>query len=72
LGAAKRVLIISVKAGAGHIRAAQAIEAAFHEALPEVEVRNVDALDFTNRAHQALAGRHFRRRRTFPPGREDA
>jgi len=49
---AKRVMIISVKAGAGHMRAAQAVEAAFKERFPQVEVRNIEALGFTNAAFQ--------------------
>ena len=51
--ARKKVLILSVKAGAGHIRAAAAIEQAFQQSHPEIEVRNVEALEFTNPAFQA-------------------
>ena len=43
-----RVLIVSVSAGAGHLRAAAAVEAAFREKFPAIELRNVDALDYTN------------------------
>jgi processive 1,2-diacylglycerol beta-glucosyltransferase len=46
----KRVLIISVKAGAGHIRAAAAVEEAFKESFPSIDVKNVDALEYTNAA----------------------
>jgi processive 1,2-diacylglycerol beta-glucosyltransferase len=49
----KKVLILSVKAGAGHLRAAAAIEQAFQETHPEVEARNVEALEYTNPAFQA-------------------
>jgi len=45
-----RILILSVKAGAGHLRAAAALAEAFGEAHPDLEVRNLDALDFTNKA----------------------
>jgi len=45
---AKRVLIVSVKAGAGHLRAAEAIEAALREKFPRLEVRNIEALAYTN------------------------
>jgi processive 1,2-diacylglycerol beta-glucosyltransferase len=51
--ARKKILILSVKAGAGHLRAAAAIEQAFHLAHPEVEARNVEALEYTNPAFQA-------------------
>ncbi len=43
-----RVLILSASAGAGHLRAAQAIERALAEAGGAEEVRNVDTLDYTN------------------------
>lgn len=48
--AKKKVLIISVKAGAGHIRAAEAVRKVFREAHPGVRVRHIDALEFTNKA----------------------
>lgn len=48
----KKVLILSTKAGAGHIRAAAAIEQAIRLAHPGIEVRNCDALEFTNPAFQ--------------------
>jgi processive 1,2-diacylglycerol beta-glucosyltransferase len=43
-----RVLILSADAGAGHIRAAEAVEEAFRLYHPHVEVRHEDALRFTN------------------------
>ena len=45
-----RILILSVGAGAGHIRAAQALEAAFCERCPSGDVLNVDAVRYTNPA----------------------
>jgi processive 1,2-diacylglycerol beta-glucosyltransferase len=42
-----RLLILSASAGAGHVRAAQALEAAARDARPDVDVRSVDALDCT-------------------------
>jgi UDP-N-acetylglucosamine:LPS N-acetylglucosamine transferase len=45
-----KVLILSVKAGTGHIRAAAAIEQAFKIEHPGVEVMNVEALEYTNAA----------------------
>jgi len=50
MASVERVLILSIKAGAGHLRAAQALEAAFAESHPEVEVRHVEALELTNAA----------------------
>ena len=50
----KRVLILSASAGAGHIRAAQAVEKAFNEIGTLDEVRHVDVLNYTNKLF-----RHF-------------
>ena len=49
-----RVLILSASAGAGHIRAAQAVEKAFNELGVLNEVRHLDVLDYTNKLF-----RHF-------------
>lgn len=43
----KKVLILSASAGAGHIRAAQAIEEAFKIYFPDIEVFNADALEYS-------------------------
>jgi processive 1,2-diacylglycerol beta-glucosyltransferase len=48
----QRVLLISVRAGAGHMRAARAIEEALRERFPKVEVRNIEALEYTNAAYR--------------------
>lgn len=37
------VLIISASVGAGHLRAAQALELAFRQVAPQATVRNIDA-----------------------------
>jgi processive 1,2-diacylglycerol beta-glucosyltransferase len=50
----KKVLMLSASAGAGHVRAAQAIEKAFNEIEPLSEVRHLDVLNFTNKVF-----RHF-------------
>ena len=44
----KKILILSASAGAGHIRAAEALEKAFAEAGGGEQVRHVDTLEFTN------------------------
>jgi processive 1,2-diacylglycerol beta-glucosyltransferase len=47
-GAIRRVLILSASAGAGHLRAAQAIERAFAETGADLSVHHFDTLEFTN------------------------
>jgi processive 1,2-diacylglycerol beta-glucosyltransferase len=49
----KRILVLSAAVGAGHLRAAQAVELALREVDPTAEVRNLDVL--------ALASAAFRR-----------
>ena len=50
----KKVLILSASAGAGHIRAAQAIEKALTETGAAEEVRHIDTLDYTNKLFRTL------------------
>jgi processive 1,2-diacylglycerol beta-glucosyltransferase len=45
----RRVLILSASAGTGHVRAAEALEKVFRQRSGVGEVRNVDALRFTNK-----------------------
>jgi processive 1,2-diacylglycerol beta-glucosyltransferase len=54
-----RVLILSASAGAGHVRAAQAIEKAFTESGAAREVLHVDALDYTNKVFRALYSKAY-------------
>lgn len=54
-----RVLILSASAGAGHIRAAQAVENAFHEMNAAREVRHVDTLQFTNKLFRGLYSKAY-------------
>lgn len=49
-----KVLILSASAGAGHLRAAEALERAFLEMGAAREVRNVDVLHFTNKVFRHL------------------
>ncbi len=44
----KRILILSVSAGSGHVSVAAALEEEFRRQSPKSEVRNVDVLDYTN------------------------
>ena len=57
----RRVLILSVKAGAGHLRAAEAVERGFKERYPDVQVVNCDALEFTNAAFRKSFSRTYER-----------
>jgi processive 1,2-diacylglycerol beta-glucosyltransferase len=45
----RKVLILSASAGAGHLRAAQAIERAFLSMEAAQEVRHIDVLEYTNK-----------------------
>src|SRR6185369_3691540 len=49
-----RVLILSASAGAGHIRAAQALERAFHDLGAAREVLHVDALEYTTLVYRQI------------------
>ncbi|HZN68926.1 MAG TPA: hypothetical protein VFB66_26840, partial [Tepidisphaeraceae bacterium] len=51
---ATRVLVLSAAVGAGHLRAAQAVELALRQVAPDAEVRNVDVLTLTNAAFRKL------------------
>jgi processive 1,2-diacylglycerol beta-glucosyltransferase len=47
-----KVLVLSASAGAGHLRAAQAVEKAFLQMEAAREVRHIDILDYTNKLFQ--------------------
>ncbi len=49
-----RVLLLSASAGAGHVRAAQALERAFRDAGAAREVRHVDVLEHTSQLFRRL------------------
>src|SRR5213592_2692373 len=56
----KRILILSASVGAGHLRAAQAVEVAMKElAPPESVVKNIDVLTLTNAAFRKLYGEAY-------------
>jgi processive 1,2-diacylglycerol beta-glucosyltransferase len=55
----KKVLLLSASAGAGHIRAAQAIERALIEMNAAEEVRHVDALEYTNKLFRTLYSKAY-------------
>lgn len=56
---AKKVLILSASAGAGHLRAAQAIEKAFQESKAVSEIRNIDTLEYTNSIFRKLYSKAY-------------
>ena len=59
----KRILVLSASAGAGHIRAAQAIERAFAEIGDETgerrEVHHLDILNYTNKVFRHLYSKAY-------------
>jgi processive 1,2-diacylglycerol beta-glucosyltransferase len=50
----KRILVLSVSAGAGHVRAAQALCAAAPDAFPQLEVTHIDVMDLVSQAFRNL------------------
>jgi len=48
----KKVLIVYASGGMGHVKAAAAIERAFVDKYPEVEIRNINVIDFANRFYR--------------------
>ena len=55
----RRVLVLSASVGAGHLRAAQAVELALRELAPDALVRNVDVLTLTNATFRRLYGKAY-------------
>ncbi|MBI1916363.1 MAG: glycosyltransferase [Planctomycetes bacterium] len=49
-----RILILSASVGAGHLRAAEAVELVLRETVPTVYVENIDVLQMTNAAFRRL------------------
>ncbi|MFO0844140.1 MAG: glycosyltransferase [Gemmataceae bacterium] len=54
-----RLLVLSASVGAGHMRAAQAVELALKELAPDAVVRNLDVLELTNSAFRRLYGKAY-------------
>ena len=55
----RRILVLSASVGAGHLRAAEAVELALRELDPTAVVQNLDVLDFTNAAFRQFYGRAY-------------
>src|ERR1700676_5408519 len=53
------VLVLSASVGAGHLRAAEAIELALRQLHPEATVRNLDVLTLTNTAFRRVYGKAY-------------
>jgi processive 1,2-diacylglycerol beta-glucosyltransferase len=56
---AQRVLVLSASVGAGHLRAAEAVELALKQLDPEAVVKNVDVLEMTNRTFRQFYGKAY-------------
>lgn len=54
-----RILVLSASVGAGHLRAAQAVELALRRRLPAATVQNIDVLTLTNAAFRKLYGEAY-------------
>ncbi|MDX1962732.1 MAG: glycosyltransferase [Pirellulales bacterium] len=51
-----KILVLSAAVGAGHLRAAEAVELALRQIAPAAEVRNVDLLTMTNAMFRRVYG----------------
>ncbi len=56
---APRILVLSASVGAGHLRAAQAVEAALREVVPQATLCNMDVLELTNAAFRRFYGKAY-------------
>jgi len=54
-----RILILSASVGAGHLRAAEAVEAALNQAHPDATVQNLDVLEMTNRLFRRVYAKSY-------------
>src|SRR5437773_5348327 len=54
-----RVLILSASAGAGHVRAADALEKAFSQSGAAREIRHIDVLNYTNNVFRHLYSKAY-------------
>ena len=56
---APRILVLSASVGAGHMRAAQAVELALRQVVPNANVRNLDVLTLTNKPFRRLYAKTY-------------
>ena len=52
----RRILVLAASVGAGHLRAAQAVELALRRLDPDAAIENYDVLEFTNATFRRLYG----------------
>lgn len=57
--ATPRILVLSASVGAGHVRAAQAVELALKQLRPHAIVKNLDVLELTNAAFRRIYGKAY-------------
>jgi processive 1,2-diacylglycerol beta-glucosyltransferase len=55
----KKILLLSASAGAGHVRAADAIEQAFKQRRENFEVHHLDVLNYTNKLFRHLYSKAY-------------
>lgn len=55
----KKVLVLSAAVGAGHLRAAEAVEKEYKHQFPDAEVKNIDVLNYTNPLFRRLYGKAY-------------
>ena len=55
----RRILVLSASAGGGHLRAAEAVEAAWRRLRPDAEVRHVDTLTLTPAPFRRVYGKGY-------------
>src|SRR6185312_12989459 len=53
------ILVLSASVGAGHMRAAQAVELALRQLAPDANVQNIDLLTLTNPAFRRVYGKAY-------------
>ncbi len=54
-----RILVLSASVGAGHLRAAEAVELALRQTVPDALVRNLDVLEMTNALFRRVYGKFY-------------
>src|ERR1043166_10187847 len=55
----QRILILSASVGAGHLRAAQAVELAARQLHPDAKIKNIVVLTLTNAAFRRIYGKAY-------------
>lgn len=55
----RRILVMSAAVGAGHLRAAQAVELALRQTHPDAQIENIDVLELTNAPFRRIYGQAY-------------